>query len=127
MPQQSSLDSRYLKSKGVHEAEQLSRSNLVKNIFYICLDKLILSRKTNVKCFLFGFCIRPRLSKTMETLFRKTLTSGFLKRMDIPRFMKGLVKSMTFSLTNKCIKKSFHHNVIFSEKFGEVNDIFPEQ
>ena len=127
MPQQSSLDSRYLKSKGVHEAEQLSRSNLVKNIFYICLDKLILRRKTNVKCFLSGFCIRPGLSKNKETLFRKSLTSGFLKRMDIPRFMKGLVKSMTFSLTNKCIKKSFHHNVIFSEKFGEVNDIFPEQ
>ena len=25
-------------------------------------------------------------------------TSGFLKRMEIPRFMKGFVKSMTFSL-----------------------------
>lgn len=25
-------------------------------------------------------------------------TTGFLKRMDIPRFMKGLVKSITFSL-----------------------------
>ena len=25
-------------------------------------------------------------------------TTGFLKRMEIPRFMKGLVKSITFSL-----------------------------
>ena len=51
MPQQSSLDSRYLKSKGVHEAEQLSRSNLVKNIFLYLFGQIDFEQKNKCKMF----------------------------------------------------------------------------